>query len=112
MSGWTPAKDAKLLIMFKNHDKLATMARIFNCSITTCSKRLQRLLNPDTKKVPTDNSKPAAEPKKALQLRRCLKSDCRRWFQPTYAGQYFHPQCKPTESANSFNARLPAGKPF
>ena len=90
MSGWTPAKDAELLIMFRNHDRLATMAAKFGCAITTCSKRLQRLLNPDAKAASTDNSKPAAEPKKPLQLRRCLKSDCRRWFQPTHAEQYLN----------------------
>lgn len=112
MSGWTPAKDAELLIMYKNHDRMKVMAARFGCSITTCSKRLQRLLNPDIYKSSMDHSKPAAEPKKPLPLRRCLKSNCRRWFQPTHAGQYLHPQCKPTESATIFSARLPAGKPF
>ena len=111
-STWPVERDALLLKMWraKPHVTLREMSERLNVSKTTCTKRLTALNHPARSRALKDNSKPTSGKKKILSMRPCLK--CRTMFQPTYEGQWFHPQCKPTESATIFSARLPAGKPF
>lgn len=110
-STWTVERDALLMKMWraKPHVTLREMAERLHVSKTTCAKRLTALNYPQRDRPTISKPKPEKRAT-TIHMRRCL--GCRQLFQPSHAGQYFHPKCKPTESSDSHSIRIPARKAF
>ncbi len=95
---WTREQDAQLIAMRKAGATFTAISGELGRGTQTCINHHALLLAREAAAHGTAavkrRSSPERPAKPQLAKRRCLNTDCRKWFVPEHKGQYFHDRCR------------------